>query len=426
MREPRNIASREFKADPFPFYARLRSTAPVHRMILPTKEIVWLVTRYDDAAAILKDDRFVKDPANAMAGEQLSRQRWFRKVFKSLQRNMLNVDAPDHGRLRALVSKAFTPPLIEQMRQRVERLTGELMDAVQGGGRMDVIRDYATPLPTTIIAEMLGVPVADREKFRRWSNATMSASYSSFQMARAVWNAWALLRYLRKIIKQRRAAPRDDLISALLRVEESGDRLAPNELLAMTLLLLLAGFETTVNLIGNGVLTLLEHPDQLEKLRNDPSLIKPAVEEMLRFAGPIDTSTERYASQDITIAGVTIPRGEMVMAAIASANRDERRFPNPDSFDITRDPNKHLSFGAGTHFCLGAALARLEAQIAINTLLRRAPELRLAIAPARLRWKPGLILRGLESLPVIFENATVGLKASSVESVLKREGIASA
>jgi cytochrome P450 len=258
------------------------------------------------------------------------------------------------------------------------------------------------------------------------SIATMSASYSSFQMVRAVWNAWALLRYLRRIIKKRRAAPQDDLISALLRVEEAGDRLAPNELVAMTLLLLLAGFETTVNLIGNGVLTLLQHPDQLEKLRNDPALIKPAVEEMLRFAGPIDTSTERYARQDITIAGTTIPRGEMVMVAIASANRDERQFAHPDSFDITRDPNKHLSFGAGTHFCLGAALARLEAQIAINALLRRAPHLRLAVPPDRLRWKPGLILRGLESLPVIFENTMVGLKASSAESVLKREGIPSA
>jgi cytochrome P450 PksS len=208
------------------------------------------------------------------------------------------------------------------------------------------------------------------------------------------------LRYTRKLIKARRAQPRDDLVSALIRAEEAGRQLSEDELVAMVVLLLVAGHETTVNLIGNGTLALLEHPDQLEKLRDDPSLIRPAVEELLRFGSPVEAATERFAREDVTIAGVTIPRGEMVLAVIASANRDERQFANPDKLDITREPNRHLAFGLGAHFCLGAALARMEGQIAIGTLLRRAPGLRLAVEPGALRWRPGLVLRGLKALPV--------------------------
>jgi cytochrome P450 PksS len=222
-------------------------------------------------------------------------------------------------------------------------------------------------------------------------------------MVKAVPNAWALIRYLRKIIKKRQANPRDDLVSALARAEEAGDTLSEDERLAMVFLLLVAGHETTVNLIGNGTLTLLEHPDQLEKLRNEPALLKPAVEEMLRFTSPVEMATERYTREDVTIHGVTIPRGEMVFAVIASANRDERQFTNADSLDITREPNKHLAFGLGNHFCLGASLARLEGQVAISTLLHRAPDLRLTVAPKALRWRRGLLLRGLEALPVAFD-----------------------
>jgi cytochrome P450 PksS len=209
-----------------------------------------------------------------------------------------------------------------------------------------------------------------------------------------------LIRYIRKSIRKRRAEPRDDLISALIQAEEAGNRLSGDELVSTVILLFVAGHETTVNLIGNGVLALLQHPDQLARLRSDPSLIKPAVEELLRFTNPVDMATERYPREDVTIRGVTIPRGEMVYVVLSSANRDERQFPNPDQLDITREPNKHLALGLGTHFCLGAPLARLEGQIAINTLLRRLPDLRLAVVPSQLRWRPGLLLRGLEALPL--------------------------
>src|SRR5262249_3776771 len=372
-----DIASPALKANPFPFYARLRAEAPVYRVTLPTRETAWLITRYDDVAMVLKDERFVKDTLNALTPEQAARQPWFRKMFKSLKRNMLDLDPPDPTRLRPLGYKAFTPRLIEQMRERVQALTDELLDNVRDRGRMDLIRDYALPVPTTIIAEMLGVPVADRHAFHRWSKALMSAASSTWGLWKAIPTVWAFLLYIRKIIKKRRANPQDDLVSALARAEEAGDTLSEDELLAMVFLLLVAGHETTVNLIGNGTLALLEHPDQMAKLRNDPALIRPAVEELLRYASPVETATERYAREDVTIAGVTIPRGEMVFAVIASANRDERQFANPDTLDITREPNKHLAFGLGAHFCLGAPLARLEGQLAINTLLRRVPDLRL-------------------------------------------------
>jgi len=398
---PDNIASPGFKANPFPFYARLRAEAPAYRMTLPTKETAWLITRYDDVAMVLKDERFVKDTTNALTPGQAANQRWFRKVFKSLKRNMLNLDPPDHTRLRGLV-KAFSPRLIEQMRGRIEMLTNDLLDAVQGRGRMDLIRDYALPLPTTIIAEMLGVPVEDRHAFHRGTRAIISAASSSWAMLKAVPSAWSLLRYIRGIVRKRRADPHDDLVSALARAEETGDTLSEDELLAMVFLLLVAGHETTVNLIGSGTLALLEHPDQMDKLRNDPALIKPAVEELLRYTSPVEMATERYAREDVTMAGVTIPRGEMVYAVMASANRDERQFANPDTLNVTREPNKHLAFGLGPHFCLGAQLARLEGQIAINTLLRRVPDLRLTGPPDVPRWRRGLLLRGLESLPVAF------------------------
>jgi cytochrome P450 PksS len=207
--------------------------------------------------------------------------------------------------------------------------------------------------------------------------------------------------YFQQIIAERRAHPQNDLFTAMIQAEEAGDRLSEDELVAMVMLLLVAGHETTVNLIGNGVLALLEHPGQMKKLRDDPALIRPALEEMLRYASPVEMATERYAREDVTVAGVTVPRGEMVFAVLASANRDERQFANPAALDLTREPNKHLAFGLGTHFCLGAPLARLEGQIAINTLLRRSPDLRLAVAPAALRWRRGLLLRGLESLPVV-------------------------
>jgi cytochrome P450 PksS len=269
---------------------------------------------------------------------------------------------------------------------------------------MDLIRDYALPVPTTIIAEMLGVPVADRHKFHRWTSAIVTTVPSKWGLLWTIPSLVVFLRYIRKLVRARRANPQDDLVSALVEAREAGDQLSEDELLAMVALLLIAGHETTVNLIGNGMLALMEHPDQMERLRDDPDLIKPAVEELLRYDGPLETATERFAREDVTIAGVTIPRGGMVFAVVASANRDERQFDRPDTLDLTREPNRHVAFGLGVHFCLGAPLARLEGQIAINSLLGRFSQLRLGVPPEALRRRPGLVLHGLKSLPVVFSS----------------------
>ncbi len=400
-----NVASPIFKADPYPFYAHLRAQAPVHRLKLATKERAWLVSRYDDAMMVLKDDRFAKDRRNVSTAKQRRIGIWMPRMVEVVERNMLSQDEPDHARLRMLVHQAFTPRLIERMRDRIQTLSDELLDAVGQRGHMDVITEYALPIPTTIIAEMLGVPVEDRYTFSGWSNRLISGTASRLGMLRAIPSIIAFLRYIRKLVQAKRRAPGADLVSGLALAEASGDRFSEDELVAMIFLLLIAGHETTVNLIGNGTLALLQHPDQLDTLRDDPALIRPAVEELLRYASPVEWADERYTREAVTIEGVTIPRGELVHAVIASANRDERQFANPDTLDITRDPNKHLAFGQGIHYCLGAPLARLEGQIAINTLLRRLPGLQLAVVPAALAWRPGIMLRGLRGLPVTFAHA---------------------
>ncbi len=397
-----DLTSRAFCADPYPHYARWRAESPVVRTALPDKRFAWLVTRYDDVLAVLKDERFAKDRTRALSAEQLAGLPWVPSIFKPLEKNMLDLDPPDHTRLRALVHQAFTPRLIENMRPRVEALTNELIDRVEAKGHMDLIRDYALPLPATIIAEILGVPAKDRHKFHRWSNAMLTAKPSTLGKLRLIPHVLSFMRYIRRMKRRCQLAPRDDLISALVQARDAGDRLSEDELVSMIVLLLVAGHETTVNLIGNGVVALLDHPAELERLRESPALLKPAVEELLRFDAPVQLATERYTREDVTIADVRIPRGELVFAALASANRDERQFDRPDSLRIDRDPNRHLSFGHGVHFCLGASLARLEGQVAIGTLLRRAPGLRLAVPPTSLRRRPALIVRGLQSLPVIF------------------------
>ncbi len=396
-----NIVSAEFKANPFTFLAQLRTSQPVYQTALPDKTPVWLITRYADVAALLKDERFVKNRRTAMTPEQLRKMPWVPPMFRPLERNMLDLDAPDHTRLRALVHKAFTPSLVGKMRERVQTLAEELLDRVMSNGEMDLIKDYALPLPMTIITEILGVPARDHHKFHKWSKAVVALT-SPKATLRVIPNVWMFIRYLRQFFKLRRRDPRDDLATALIQAEEAGDKLSEDELLAMVFLLLIAGHETTVNLIGNGMLALLENPDAMNRLRRDQTLIKTAVEELLRYTSPVLMSTERYAREDLNLHGVTIPRGGMTLGVIGSANRDESVFENPDELDITREPNKHLAFGHGIHFCLGAPLARLEGEIAINTLLRRMPNLRLCGTTESLRWRPSMILRGLESLPVSF------------------------
>ncbi len=396
-----DISSREFKADPFPFYAYLRAEEPVFRtsIRIPDKRQVWIVSRYDDVLAALKDERFAKNRRNVMTPEQLKKQPYVPAAFKALERTMLDLDAPDHTRLRGLVHKAFTPRLVEQMRARVEHLSTELLDEMEHKRDIDLIRDYALPIPLRIIAEILGIPKEDSHKFHKWSTKAVSMQ-STFQALLATPTLLIFMRYLRKLFAQRRAEPQDDLISALVQAEESGSQLSEDELLAMVFILLIAGHETTVNLIGSGTMELLRHPDQLERLRENPALFKPAVEELLRFTSPVETATERYAREDMSIAGTTIRKGEMVFAALASANRDENVFDNPDVLDISRDPNRHLSFGQGAHYCVGSPLARLEGGIALSRLIERFPNLRLAVPADNLVWRRGATLRGLEALPV--------------------------
>ena len=399
-----DLASPRFKANPHPFYARLRDEAPVWRTTLRDRRTAWLVTRYEDVAGVLKDKTFAKDRLNAMDPEQRAKAPWMPGFLKPLERNMLDLDNPDHTRLRALVSKAFTPRRIELLRGRIEALCEDLLDDMnrkgerQGGA--ELVSGYALPLPATVIAELLGVPAEDHDKFHRWSNRLVSVS-SGRDMLRALPAAFSFVRYLRKMSERRRDDPQDDLITALIQAEEEGDKFSEDELLAMAFLLLVAGHETTVNLIASGTLALLEHPEQMERLRSDPSLVKPAVEELLRFTSPVEMATERYAREGVQIAGTPVPRGELVLAVLGSANRDERRFENPDVLDLARDPNKHLAFGrGGVHHCLGAPLARLEGQIAIGAFMRRFPAARLAVRPESLRWRRGLFLRGLERLPI--------------------------
>ncbi len=312
---------------------------------------------------------------------------------------MLVVDPPDHTRLRTLVQKAFTPRVVERLRPRIEALVKEALDEAEARGSMDLVADLAYPLPVTVIAELLGVPVEDRSAFRRWSDALVGAldPVALTDRRSAVLAARdALHAYLERVVAERRAAPRDDLISRLVEAEEQGDRLSGPELLAMGVLLLVAGHETTVNLIGNGINALLAHPDQLARLRDEPELIEPAVEELLRYDSPVQL-TGRVALEELELGGRRVEPGQMLMLLLGAANRDPRVFAEPERLDLGRDPNPHLAFGRGIHFCLGAPLARLEGQIAIRELVRRFPTLRLAGTPER---RPTVTLRGFASLPL--------------------------
>ncbi|HSP79912.1 MAG TPA: cytochrome P450, partial [Myxococcaceae bacterium] len=278
-------------------------------------------------------------------------------------------------------------------------ITHRLLDAMQERDSADLLDAFAFPLPVTVIAELLGVPVEDQDRFREWTNTIMTPPADG-DFTHLMHAGQQFLQYFQDILEQRRAAPRDDLISALLAAEEQGDRLGPQELLGMMFLLLIAGHETTVNLIGNGTLALLRHPEQLERLRARPELIESAVEEMLRYESPVECSTSRFTVEDTEFHGQLIPAGEMVVAGLLAANHDPEQFPEPERFDITREPTRHIAFGFGIHFCLGAPLARLEGTIALNALLERLPGLRLAEEPEALRWRPRAIVRGLQRLPV--------------------------
>jgi cytochrome P450 len=399
-----NLVSGEFKANPFPYYARLRNGAPVYRTTMNNIGNVTLVTRYEDVLTLLKDTRFTKEVRKARSAKELDNLHNMPEMFRALEKTMLDMDDPGHARLRALVHKAFTSRMMEQMRGQVEEVTNTLIDQAQTRGKMDAVADFALPVPLTIISKILGVPLQDQHKFHKWTKNVLElgSSPSTLNVLRLLPSLYFFMRYVRNQLRLRRTEPRDDLLTALVQAEEAGDQLTEDECIGMVFLLLIAGHETTVNLIASGTLALLQHPDQLELLRRNPDLIRTATEELLRYTAPVEQATERYALEEITWHGVTIPKGELTYAVLASANRDETVFKNPDTLDITRDPNRHLAFGQGIHFCLGAPLARMEGQIAIQTLIQRLPHLNLAVRPDQLRWRSTMTVRGLEKLPVTF------------------------
>jgi len=386
----------EFVADPYPTYQRLRREEPVHHSPLG----FWVLTRYEDVVAALRDPRLAKEAIAAFVAARLGTT-----PSTATALSMLDRDPPDHTRLRGLVSKAFTPRVVEGLRPRIQTVVDGLLARVASAGSMDLIEDFAYPIPVVVICEMLGVPVEDHERFKGWGldlarglDAVLLPPDSGVA-ERSLAARRALAEYFRELIATRRASPRGDLLSGLIAAEEAGDKLNENELLATCILLLIAGHETTVNLIGNGTLALLRHPDQLRRLREEPGLIGTAVEELLRYDGPVQR-TARIPNVDLTIGGREIRKGEMVMPFIGAADRDPAQFSDPDRLDIGRSENRHIAFGWGIHFCLGAPLARVEGQIALNTLVQTLPK--LALATDRPEYRQSLTLRGLKTLPVTF------------------------
>ncbi|GHB75465.1 cytochrome P450 hydroxylase [Streptomyces xanthochromogenes] len=389
------------EANPYALYARLRRQAPVSHMSLPDGGEFWLVTRYEDAKNALADPRFSKDPNRV--GE-----RWRATVAQptdgedaSLVRHLLNVDPPDHTRLRRLVHKGFTPRRIEALRGRIQEITDGLLaelDATEGP--VDLLDKFAFKLPVTVICELLGVPLADVDDIHDWSTALSTLVADEEGHARVGKAAGQLGAYLDELVAHKADHPGDDLISALIEARDEGQRLSHGELTAMAFLMLIGGHETTVHLIGNGMLALMQHPDQLALLHNDPSLITSAIEEFLRYEGSVEVATWRFALEDLDFDDVRVPAGAPVLVSLGSAGRDPDRFENPDTFDITRGDAGHLVFGHGMHYCLGAPLARMEGQIAVGSLVRRFPAIRLAAPVDTLRWREGLLIRGLYELPV--------------------------
>ena len=387
-----------YRTNPYPVLEELREAEPVHHDEVLKR---WVLTRHDDVDRVVSDRSLSADPRNAADGTYMS---LFRNELSTddndYQPSILFLDPPDHTRLRGLVTKAFTPRAVERMRPRIQEIVDELLSAVAGQDNFDLMHAFAMPLPTIVIAEMLGVDAADQADFKRWSDETVlnfNPMISEEERERAMAAGTAMYDYLTRAVAERRESPRDDLIGSLIAVEESGDQLTSEEIVTMTSLLLTAGNVTTTDLIGNGVLALLQHPDELQKLRDDPSLIKNAVEEVLRYDSPV-VQTGRITQSDTELDGCPVSKGESILTSLASANHDPSVYPDPHKFDITREDTHHHAFGGGVHYCLGAPLARLEAEIGIGTLVQRFPKLRLADEP--LEWRRLPSFRGLLRLPV--------------------------
>ncbi|HEX8436147.1 cytochrome P450 [Archangium sp.] len=397
--EGETLWSPHVRANPFPLYKRMREEHPAALITDPQLGLqFWLMTRYKDTVELTRDPRLTQDPTQL---PEDVRQRFFGQTLKSLNRHLLTVDPPDHSRMRSLVSKAFTPRRVEELRPRVTALCSELLEGLVARGSADFIEEFAFPLPIIVISELLGIPTEDRLRFRQWTQAFFAPpSQGAREKVREASEHF--FKYLEAFLTLRREQPREDLTSALIAAEEQGDRLSAAELMSLIFLMLVAGYETTANLLGNGLLELLRHPEQLQRLREARSLIPSAVEEMLRYCGPSEVSILRFAKEDLELHGRHIKAHEALRVNFLSADRDSEQFADPDRFDVGRTPNKHVGFGNGIHFCLGAPLARLEATITFELLLERLPRLRLAVPPEKLAWRSSAQARGLVSLPLEF------------------------
>ncbi|MFJ3230404.1 cytochrome P450 [Streptomyces sp. NPDC086787] len=379
---------------PYDVYRRLRDTAPVHRITGPDGTPAWLVTRYEDVRAALGDQRLSLDKAHATPGTYKGLA-----LPPALDANLSNMDPPDHTRIRRLVSQAFTPRRIEALRKPIRRTADELLDALGPHGTTDLVASYAAPLPITVICDLLGIPDDHRLDFRTWTDSLVIPDPARPEGGREA--VAAMLGFFTRLLADKRATPGDDLLSDLIRVrDEGGDRLTEDELMSLTFLILFAGYENTVRLIGNAVLALLQHPAQLAALRENPARIPAAVEEFARYEGPALLGIRRFPVEDVTIGGVTVPAGETVWVSLSAANRDPARFPDPDRLDLDRDTSGHLALGHGIHYCLGAPLARAETEIALGALLERLPD--LALPDEEPRWHPSVRARGLRALPVTY------------------------
>lgn len=388
----------QYRRNPQALYNTLRQHGPLYRTTGPmTGNSVWWVVGYDVAQAILRDDaRFGKNHdrlpphiAGLYAGTPDD------SPFQMMNNNMLFIDPPDHTRLRSMVHKVFTPRRVENLRERVEVISAEFLAQLPDDG-FDLINDYAVAVPITVIAELLGIPTDERTQFRQWTQDLLFGE----SMARATQTGLEFMMYFHNLFDARRENPTDDLLSDLVAVEQDGQHLDQLELMGMVFLLLTAGHETTVNLIGNGMLALMQRPDVYADLVANLDLLPAAVEEMLRFNGPVECATTRWAFEDVTFGDTTIQHGDAVLVSLIGANHDPAMFPNPEVFDIRRTPNKHLAFGHGIHYCLGAPLARLEGTVALRHLLERFPTLTLAVDEDDLQWNDSTLLHGVKSMPV--------------------------
>ncbi|MEI5907810.1 cytochrome P450 [Bacillus spongiae] len=396
-----DLYSSEYQNNPYPTLAYFREHDPVHPFFISRGEYqrnAWLITRYQDVLTLLKHEDVTKDVINTLSEEEKIQDE-FGDSLDLLVNNMLFKDPPDHSRLRLLVHKVFTPKMIAGLKDRIEQISIELIEEMKTKVEIDLLEDYAVPLPVTVISEMMGIPKEDRHKFRAWSNAITNVSNGVEDAKNFEASIQEFVQYLEEIIEKRKKGPSDDIISGLVIAEEDGEMLSHKELLSMLFLLIVAGHETTVNLIGNGMLALLQNRDQLETLRSHPEHMKTAIEEFLRFTNPVEFGTSRYAVRDFMFHEHQIKKGDFLFLGLAAANRDPKQFVNPNELDITRSPNKHLAFGNGIHFCLGAPLARLEGQVAFKHLLEHFPNISLN-EEKELKWRHSEIFRGLEALPI--------------------------